>query len=115
MFSFVKFVNNKSMSEIIKFEDFKKRKTLTDDDIKSLFLGLVKLIKNSAIDDVSSKIKEEYKKNAIKLDNITLELKVKNELIADLKKENEILKSKTNRLINKIEILKKRQEEKKFD
>lgn len=95
------------MSEIIKFEDFKnKKKTLTDDDIKSLFLGLVNLIKSSAIDDVSTKIKAEYKKNSIMLNKAMLEIKVKNEIIEDLKHENEELKSKTENLINKINELK---------
>jgi len=95
------------MSEIIKFEDFKnKKKTLTDDDIKSLFLGLVNLIKSSAIDDVSTKIKAEYKKNSIMLNKAMLEIKVKNEIIEDLKHENEELKSKTENLINKIKELK---------
>jgi len=95
------------MSEIIKFEDFKnKKKTLTDDDIKSLFLGLVNLIKSSAIDDVSTKIKAEYKKNSIMLNKAMLEIKVKNEIIEDLKHENEELKSKKENLINKINELK---------
>lgn len=95
------------MENIIKFEDFKKKKSLTDEEIKSLFLGLVNLIKTSAIDDVSSKIKEEYKKSSIALNNTLLELKLKNELIEELKKENENLKSKTTKLIGKIEELKK--------
>ena len=83
------------MSEIIKFEDFKnKKKNLSDEDIKSLFLGLVNLIKSSAIDDVSSKIKQEYKKSSILLNNAMLEIKVKNEIIEDLKRENEELNKK---------------------
>ena len=94
------------MSEIIKFEDFKnKKKSLTDEDIKSLFLGLVNLIKSSAIDDVSTKIKAEYKKNSIMLNNAMLEIKVKNEIIEDLKRENKELKSKTANLINKFDEL----------
>lgn len=95
------------MDNIIRFEDIRKKKSLTDDEIKSLFLGLVNLIKTSAIDDVSEKIKSEYKQNSILLNNTLLELKIKNEIIEDLKKENEILKSKTNKLIDKIENLKK--------
>lgn len=98
------------MSEIIKFEDFKKKKTLSDEDIKSLFLGLVNLIKSSAIDDVSSKIKAEYKKNSIELNNTLLQLKVKNKIIQSLKQENESLKSKTEKLTAKVDELKKRLE-----
>ena len=95
------------MGEIIHFEDFKKKKNLSDEDIKSLFLGLVNLIKANAIDDVSNKIKQEYKKNSITLNNTLLELKLKNEIIDELKIENKTLKSKNEKLINKIEVLKK--------
>ena len=102
------------MDNIIKFEDFSKKKTLTDDDIKSLFLGLVNLIKTNAVDDVSTKIKQEYKKNSIMLNNTLLELKIKNEIIEELKRENENLKSKTNSLIKKIEELKQRENFNKF-
>jgi len=111
MFKIKIFVNNFTgdiMSEIIKFEDFKKKKTLSDEDIKSLFLGLVNLIKSSAIDDVSNKIKAEYKKNSIELNNTLLELKIKNEIIDSLKQENYNLKSKTNKLSAKIEELKRK-------
>lgn len=102
------------MDNIIRFEDFSKKKTLTDDDIKSLFLGLVNLIKTNAVDDVSTKIKKEYKKNSIMLNNTLLELKIKNEIIEELKRENENLKSKTNSLIKKIEELKQRENFNKF-
>lgn len=95
------------MDNIIKFEDIRKKKTLSDEEIKSLFLGLVNLIKSNAIDDVSQKIKADYKKNSILLNNTILELKVKDQLLIDLKKENEELKSKTSKLENKIEELKR--------
>ena len=95
------------MDNIIKFEDIRKKKPLSDEEIKSLFLGLVNLIKSSAIDDVSQKIKADYKKNSILLNNTILELKVKDQLLIDLKKENEELKSKTSKLENKLEELKR--------
>ena len=95
------------MENIINFNDYNKKKSLTDEEIKSLFLGLVNLIKSSAIENVSSKLKQDYKDNAIKLNNTIMELKLKNEIIEDLKKENEILKSKQLKLITKIENLNK--------
>ena len=90
------------MQNIINFSDFNKKKSLSDDEIKSLFLGLVNLIKSNAIDDFSGKIKTEYEKKSLQLNSTLLELKVKDEIISDLKKENLVLKSKTNDLINKI-------------
>ncbi|MGN1208515.1 MAG: hypothetical protein ACI4TI_03505 [Christensenellales bacterium] len=95
------------MENIINFSDFAKKKSLTDDEIKSLFLGLVNLIKSNAIDDFSAKIKDEFKQSSMKLNSTLLELKVKDEIILDLKKENQTLKSKTNDLINKINQLTK--------
>lgn len=90
------------MNNVINFSDFNKKKTLSDEEIKSLFLGLVNLIKSNAIDDFSMKIKEEFKQNSQKLNTTMLELKVKDEIIYDLKRENKELKSKTNLLIEKI-------------
>lgn len=95
------------MENIINFSDFNKKKSLTDEEIKSLFLGLVNLIKSNAIDDFSNKLKNEYKQNSMKLNSTLLELKVKDEIILDLKKENKELKSKTNNLIEKINQLTK--------
>ena len=95
------------MENIIKFEDIRKKKTLSDEEIKSLFLGLVNLIKSNAIEDVSEKIKSDFKKNSIMLNNTLLELKIKDKLLVDLKKENKELKSKADKLENKIKELKK--------
>ena len=90
------------MDNIINFSDFSKKKSLTDEEIKSLFLGLVNLIKSNAIDDFSEKVKKEFKQNSLKLNSTLLELKVKDEIIIDLKNENRVLKSKTSSLIEKI-------------
>ena len=90
------------MENIINFNDYNKKKPLSDDDIKSLFLGLVNLIKTNAIENVNYKLKEEFKENSIKLNNAKLEIKLKDEIITDLKKENENLTSKMNFLIEKL-------------
>ena len=90
------------MENIINFSDFNKKKSLSDDEIKSLFLGLVNLIKSNAIEDYNIKIKNEFRQNSQKLNSTLLELKVKDEIIIDLKRENKELKSKTNNLIEKI-------------
>ncbi|MGN1222664.1 MAG: hypothetical protein ACI4T1_00845 [Christensenellales bacterium] len=102
------------MSEIINFEDYRKKRNLSDEEIKSLFLGLVNLIKTSAIDDVSKKIKEDYKQTTIVLNKTLLELKLKNEIINELKQENENLKSKMENLVIKINTLKQKFEDNKF-
>ena len=93
---------NFCMENIINFSDFNKKKSLSDDEIKSLFLGLVNLIKSNAIEDYNIKIKNEFRQNSQKLNSTLLELKVKDEIIIDLKRENKELKSKTNNLIEKI-------------
>ncbi len=90
------------MKNIINFNDYTQKKSLSDEDIKGLFLGLVNLIKNNAIENVNSRLKEEFKENSIKLNNAKLEIKLKDEIINDLKKENENLTSKMNLLINKL-------------
>lgn len=97
------------MENIIKFNDYKSKKPLSDDDIKSLFLGLVNLIKTNAIEDVNNKLKSEFQEKSIKLNNAKIELKLKDEIILDLKKENEKLNSKMNMLLKKIEVLSKTQ------
>lgn len=106
MYRLILFVHNEIMENIINFEDFNRKRKLTDEEIKSLFLGLVGLIKNNAIDDVSVQIKREYKESSIKLNNALLELKLKNEIIENLREENKNLKSKTTELIKKINTLK---------
>ena len=90
------------MKNIINFNDYTQKKSLSDEDIKGLLLGLVNLIKNNAIENVNSRLKEEFKENSIKLNNAKLEIKLKDEIINDLKKENENLTSKMNLLINKL-------------
>lgn len=102
------------MSDIIKFEDFKKKKkVLSDDDIKSLFLGLINLVKSSAIEDITNKAIEESKKNTLLLNSAKIEIKLKDDELNKLKKENKELKSKAENLILKLEELKK--EDKKID
>lgn len=96
-----------NMDNIINFNDYKTKRPLSDDDIKNLFLGLVNLIKNNAVESVNYKLKEEYKQNSIKLNNIKMELKLKDEIILDLKTENEKLSSKMKSLIKKIDELTK--------
>lgn len=95
------------MENIINFNDYNKKKPLSDDDIKSLFLGLVNLIKSNAVETVNYKLKEEFKENSIQLNNAKIELKIKDEIICDLKKENEILCSKMNALSQKLKSLTK--------
>ena len=107
--------NNDMQGEIIQFKDYKKNKKLNDDDIKSLFLGLVKLIKNSALDSASEKYEEESFKNRERLTNALIELNKKEVIISELKKQNQILKDTTSKLNEKFFELRKKYEKLKGD
>ena len=50
--------NNLDGEKIIKFT--KKRTTLTDNEIQSLFMGLVRLVKRNAIEEISDKVKVDF-------------------------------------------------------
>jgi len=101
-FFFVHNFYEEYMDNIINFNDYNKKKNLTDDDIKSLFLGLINLIKTNAQDEANFLYKQKFKENNILLNNAKLELKIKDEIIVELKKENEQLVSKMNLLNEKI-------------
>ena len=90
------------MENVINFSDFNKKRVLSDEDIKSLFLGLVGLIKTSAQEDLKTKFMIDAEEKGKKLQTTLLELKIKNEIICELKSENEKLKSKTKILEEKI-------------
>ena len=82
-----KLVKKEQKSNII---PFKKQKMLTDSDINSLFLGLVKLIKKSAQDEVLENNPVEILKSEMAAKEEQLE-KLKTQLTA-LKKENLMLR-----------------------
>ena len=87
-----KLIQNKKIENNI--IPFKKQRTLTDSDINSLFLGLVKLIKKTAQDELLEQGKNpiELLKNEIAIKNREFE-SIKNQL-ENLKKENTKLREK---------------------
>lgn len=81
-------------TEVLNFEAPKKQ--ITEDDINSLFLGLIKLVKNRAI--------KEYKES-YNLEIETLKMKIRN-LKKDLSNKNLIINSLYKKVENTIEITK---------
>lgn len=84
-------------TNIIKFE--KRQKTLTDADLNSLFLGLIKLVKKSAVDEFFEKANKEKETAEFLLKRAFADLNKKDALLAklqkdlfELRKENEHLK-----------------------
>lgn len=71
-----------------------KQKLLTESDINSLFLGLAKLIKKNAVEDMMQVLKLEKEKSAEILKNAYKNLSQKDEEIIRLKEENAILEKR---------------------
>lgn len=76
----------------------KKQKLLTDNDINSLFLGLVKLIKKTTTEEVTEKFKDEKETKEYLLKKAYLELNKKEKELSKLKDEFELLKSENLKL-----------------
>lgn len=98
---FEKANNNKAVpipDNVILFRK-KKETALTDGELQSLFMGLVRIVRNSAVVDVENALKEQCNKQAIEVRNLLKSLNgLKEELSeslrenAKLKKELEIVK-----------------------
>lgn len=89
-------------NKIIKINEYKKNRKLSDEDIKSLFLGLVKLIKTNALESVNENLKQENAENKIKLVNALNEINLKQNKIERLTKENNELFFKVKELDEKV-------------
>lgn len=84
-------------SNVIKFK--RKGQALTDGELQSLFMGLVRIVRNSAVVDVDNALREQCNKRAIEVRNLLKNLaKARDELNeslrenAKLKKELELVK-----------------------
>ena len=88
------------VDNIIKFQ--KKQKNLTDNDINSLFFGLVKLIKKNAQEECSLRFKEEKENSAFLLKEAYNELNMKTKELKTLKENYEILKKENLSLLEKM-------------
>lgn len=97
-------VLNKKVAENTNVINFPSKKTqkLTDDDIKSLFFGLIKLVKQSAINEISGNLKSEVEFTSDTLRKTLIEISQKNKTIIDLQKQNKNLFSKNLLLEQKI-------------
>ncbi len=76
---------------------------LTDAEIQSLFLGLVKLVKKSTLLDVDEQIKQEQEKLSVIIRKSAVEINEKNEKIEKLLGENKKLSTQVLQLKNKLE------------
>lgn len=94
--------NSEIKPKVIKINEYKKNRKLSDEDIKSLFLGLVKLIKTNALDSVSENLRQENAENKAKLFNALNELTLKQNRIEKLQKENNALFLKVKDLDDKV-------------
>ncbi len=76
---------------------------LTDAEIQSLFLGLVKLVKKSALSEVENQIKQEQEKLSNIVRKSTIEICEKNDKIEKLLGENKKLSTELLKLKSKLE------------
>ena len=71
---------------------FRKQNLLGEEEINSLFLGLVKLVKKSATEEVEARFKEEKLGANLAIKKATKTILEKDEIISNLKREIEKLK-----------------------
>lgn len=91
----------KQTGQVIQFRS--RQKSLTENEINSLFLGLVKLIKKTAVEDVLEKTKLEKESSAFLLKKAFVDLGKKDKQIAELQENFKLLKSENEKLIAKLE------------
>ena len=105
-----KLEQSNTQNNIIPFKQ--KQKILTDNDINSLFLGLVKLIKKNTLEDFLQKSKEEKKLTERLLQNAYIELSVRNKELTKLKEEFVNLKNENRAMLEKMNSIEKSKNEK---
>ena len=93
--------SKKKENNVIPFRQ--KQKLLTENDINSLFMGLVKLIKKTAIEDFMEKTKLEKQSSSFLLKKAFLDLNKKGKQIADLRADFEKLKEENKTLLTQLE------------
>lgn len=92
--------NNLDGEKIIKFT--KKRTALTDNEIQSLFMGLVRLVKRNAIEEISDKVKVDFENANQELRKAIIELHNKEKEYKDLKNEFLKIKEENAKLISNM-------------
>ena len=88
-------------SNIIKFRNIKRE--LSEKDINSLFMGLVQLIRKTAIEDVESKFRLEKSSSEALLQKAFLDLTKKDGEICDLQSKIQKLKIENQKLLKRLE------------
>lgn len=96
----------KKKENIIPFKQ--NQKTLTESDINSLFLGLVKLIRKNVLEDYMEKDNLQKLKINKELKHVYEELENKNRQLEDLKQKFDNIKSQNKELIEKESKINKR-------
>ncbi|MGN1201498.1 MAG: hypothetical protein ACI4R8_04520 [Candidatus Caccovivens sp.] len=91
----------KQTGQVIPFRA--RQKSLTENEINSLFLGLVKLIKKTAVEDIMEKTKLEKESSAFLLKKAFVDLGRKDKQIAELQENFKLLKSENEKLVAKLE------------
>ena len=79
-----------------------KQKILSESDINSLFMGLVKLIKKTAVEEIEQKVKLERQSSNFLLKKAFIDLNKKDKKIGELSNEFEILKAENQKLNEKL-------------
>ena len=97
-------IHKKEDSNIVSFpSEVKKSKgRMTDDEIKSLFMGLVRLVKKNAVNEVSDTLKSECNYANESLRRTLTNMTKKQKTIITLSESNKILNSKVKNLENKL-------------
>ncbi|MCL2539964.1 MAG: hypothetical protein FWE53_00820 [Firmicutes bacterium] len=75
---------------------------LTDNDIKNLFLGLVRLVKRHAAEEVSLNLKRECEFANSTLRNTLIDLRRKDRFLEELKEQNNMLTAKLRQASNDL-------------
>ena len=91
--------NKKNINNIIVF---RQQKVLTDNDIKSLFMGLVRLVKKTAYEDDKDKVKIEHNNANEMLKKALLDISRRDRQIENLKDEYKKLKLENQKLNEQI-------------
>ena len=88
-------------SNIIKFTK-KKAEILTESDINSLFMGLVRLVKRTAVEELANKMKEERESSNYLLRKALVDLNKKDKEIKQLKADFINLKMENSKLMQNM-------------
>lgn len=91
-------LNSSIPNNVIPFR--KKETSLSESELQSLFMGLVRIVRSSAVADVNNALKDQYNRQAIEIRNLLKNLsRLKDELMesqrenARIKKELQLLKT----------------------